>query len=143
MPSGKIHSQDSIALAALTLALPFVTDLPFSISIPVAAGCVSGIILSPDLDQEGKTHSENVIFRMLKPLGVVFFLYWYTYAVIMPHRHFLSHFPVVGTLGRLMYLAPLWWLLFWRVGLDVPGWGVWWVAGLMLSDAVHWARDIS
>lgn len=68
----------------------------------------------------------------------------------IPHRHWLSHCPIVGTLGRLLYMTlmgGLIWLLLGRpplpfVLVNLPaGWIAAFVAGLMVSDTAHWLMD--
>ncbi len=77
--------------------------------------------------------------------------YWLPYAFAITHRHPLSHTPVVGTIGRLLYLAPGYLLLTYLVGgkllgLEWPmvpdlGYLGYVLLGLTLSDTMHWVRD--
>lgn len=151
MPSGHIHAQDSILIGAGVLTLAVWQNWDLAPSVAVAAGSVSGLVLSPDLDQDGWTRSE-LILRRIPLVRYIFFIYWLPYAWIMPHRHWASHAPVVGTVVRLLYLAPLVLFLLWftesqwgwdiyRLSEAVAFWGQYWVQGLALSDAAHWLRD--
>ncbi|MCK5643649.1 MAG: DUF2227 family putative metal-binding protein [Gammaproteobacteria bacterium] len=77
--------------------------------------------------------------------------YWLPYAFAITHRHPLSHTPIVGTVLRLLYLAPGYLLLTYIIGsqllgLDWPiypnlGYLGYVLIGLMLSDTLHWVRD--
>ncbi len=58
---------------------------------------IGGLLLSPDLD----THSRPS--RRWGPLGLL----WWPYRRILRHRSLLSHGPLLGTLGRLAYLAGI------------------------------------
>ena len=75
-------------------------------------------------------------------------LYLFPYAKIIPHRSFLSHAPVIGTLLRIGYLClpPL--LLALALDVDLPAVSIiaWWLAGwtfvgLAVSDTAHWIMD--
>ena len=68
------------------------------------AGCIAGILLTPDLDQEGYSALEIEGVKALGPLGYLWLALWWPYAKAIPHRSFWSHGPLVGTLGRLLWL---------------------------------------
>ena len=97
MASGRGHDR-----ATCVLALPFgvlwwarlggsgllVASLSF---------LAGGLLLSPDLD----TRSNAT--RRWGPLKLL----WWPYRRLMSHRSLLSHSPLLGTAGRLLYLAVL------------------------------------
>ena len=106
---------------------------------------------SPDLDLAENRKPKRLSTRLLR---------WYLlpYARLAKHRH-VSHWPVIGTLTRVFYLmvAPTvaCLLLALACGWDVPLAGnvaavpVWLrltfageVAGMMVSDVIHWLKDI-
>jgi uncharacterized metal-binding protein len=109
-------------------------------------GCLAGIPLTPDLDQEGISSSEYFIIKWTMGLGFFWTMIWFPYARACPHRSFASHFPVVSTALRLAYIGVFvavahyfgmpfpknvdYWLASWIVG------------GLLVSDIVHWALDV-
>ena len=141
MASGKQHLK-----ATLTAVIPVgMSYYLISGNAPLTAtcGCLAGIILSPDLDIPTKTISESIMGR-IPVIGNLFWWYWLPYAKLIPHRHWLSHWPVIGTFGRLLYMSPL---LFITVcgynvatllkDVDVVGF----VFGLMISDLMHWIMD--
>lgn len=101
--------------------------------------------MGPDLDQEGLSVAEWQIIKKTFGLGFLWLMFWWPYAVLIPHRHWTSHAPIVGTLGRLAYIAFAMVCLFWFTGWSVPKIPLWlvesFVTGLMASDTVHWARD--
>ncbi|MBN1875920.1 MAG: DUF2227 family putative metal-binding protein [Anaerolineae bacterium] len=70
----------------------------------VGAGCLSSILISPDLDMEERTISESLIFRVSSILGMLWMALWYPYALMAKHRG-VSHIPIFGTLTRLLYIA--------------------------------------
>lgn len=141
MPPGKFHAQDSVLIAAGSVAFTAYQGGNLAHAVSFALGSLSGVILSPDLDQDGLTISEMSIIRRIPVLGWAFYLYWFPYAKLIKHRHWTSHAPVIGTIGRLLYLAPLFFLLA-HFGIDL--WNEFsrdWIVGLAASDAMHWFRD--
>jgi uncharacterized metal-binding protein len=95
MASGRAHDR-----ATWLLALPFgVLWWPWLglSGTVVAAGSfvVGGLLLSPDLD----TRSNAT--RRWGPLRLL----WWPYRRGLSHRSLLSHTPLIGTTGRLLYLS--------------------------------------
>ena len=95
MASGKHHDR------SIYFATPIVGIIGGSYSlelglIAASSHLLGGLYLSPDLDLKSLPW---------KRWGVLRFL-WLPYQKI-PHRHWLSHAPVVGSIGRLLYLGLL------------------------------------
>lgn len=152
MSTGKAHARASKALAPL--AAPGTGAFCHAVGLsPVQsalaalgafAGCgIVGQILSPDLDQVTVTRSEWSVIKRLGPLGWIFVIYWSVYAWAIPHRHPISHAPILSTAIRLAYMFAPAWLLAGSVA--VPGWATpvlaGMVVGLMVSDTAHWIMD--
>jgi len=53
--------------------------------------------------------------RLLHRLRAVF---WLPYGLCFRHRTMLSHFPVVGTMTRVLYVGVPALLVAWRLGVD-------------------------
>jgi uncharacterized metal-binding protein len=112
-----------------------------------------GLVVTPDLDvRDRDTHAETVMRRTGRCLGAIWDLFWLPYAWLIPrHRHPLSHWPILGTALRLVYLLAVPALLWWGMGQLLPlptlPWLVltpltWWaIGGLALVDALHWGMD--
>ena len=141
MANGRVHSGDCVLIGSLGGIIAYQAGVPLVSCITFLFGSLVGVLLSPDLDQDGLTNSETVVFRRFRILGHTFFLYWYIYAVALKHRSPWSHFPILGTALRLAYLSPLWWLLFVFIGLPVPDLAVPAVVGLAVADLLHFLRD--
>ena len=145
MPSGKVHAACSLALSAVAFGAAFALSresLPLAVA--AAGGCLLGIPLTPDLDQENLGMSERWIIKHTLGLGYLFVMFWYPYARSIPHRSIWSHLPLIGTLGRLLYMAvpvAVALALGWKPPAVDPEFGVALVSGLALSDAAHWALD--
>ena len=97
MASGRHHDR-----ATWLLALPFgLLWWPWQGLLGTAVGTLAfllgGLLLSPDLD----THSNPT--RRWGPLRLL----WWPYRRLLRHRSLLSHTPLIGTAGRLLYLGGL------------------------------------
>jgi uncharacterized metal-binding protein len=96
MPSGRRH--DSITL----WTLPWVVGLTFErtrngvLTLAVAGGFLfSGLMFGPDLDIYSRQYQRWGPLRWM----------WLPYRRHMRHRSFWSHGPLVGTVGRVLYLV--------------------------------------
>lgn len=115
MASGRSHDQ-----ATWLLALPYgVLWWPWlgvtGTAVASLSFLVGGLLLSPDLD----TRSNAT--RRWGPLKLL----WWPYRRFLSHRSLLSHSPLLGTAGRLLYLAVLLLalcLLGRPLGTPPPGW---------------------
>jgi uncharacterized metal-binding protein len=95
MASGKIHD------LSIYFATPVVGIIGGSYSlelglIAASSHLLGGLYLSPDLDLKSLPWKRWGVLRII----------WLPYQRI-PHRHWLSHAPVVGSIGRLLYLGVL------------------------------------
>lgn len=105
MPSG--HTHDRITWGCF----PFITlggyILTQSWTVAIASGAsflFSGLMFGPDLDIHSKQYRRWGLLRWI----------WIPYQRYIPHRSWLSHGPIVGTAGRVLYLGG-----FFGVGLAV------------------------
>jgi uncharacterized metal-binding protein len=116
-----------------------------------AIGCLSGILISPDLDMAGRTISESLLIRWNILLGRLWVVLWFPYAMLSKHRG-LSHVPVFGTIGRVLYLSAYYYaahlLLHYYYAMDLLSWPqLYWyellifAVGLTISDIGHWILD--
>jgi uncharacterized metal-binding protein len=97
MASGQQHDR-----ATWILALPFglLWGPWLGLAGVAAAGLaflIGGLWLSPDLDTRSNPS------RRWGPLRLL----WWPYRQLLRHRSLLSHSPVLGSAGRLLYLAAL------------------------------------
>ena len=145
MPSQKVHDTSCLALSALLATAGLVTfRSPF---ISMAVGAAAGVFVHPDWDYaeiRGVVADLGPLKYLVKPYG------W-----AVPHRHWFSHAPLVGTAGRLVYIfLPLLLLAQLPVVAGMlsfnPVWALlrtpqfWWGAlGLALADTLHFAMDMA
>lgn len=113
------------------------------------SGCIFGLFLTPDLDQPTITWVESQLlkskYRLVRILGHLFIAYWLPYAHRIPHRHLISHAPIIGTLVRLLYIAPIiipFLGILWVYGGQLPLDEIMiFIGGLVTSDILHWLGD--
>lgn len=105
MASGIAHSRASsiLSIPAGVIVGLSLTSIPYGVG--AALGSLLGIALTPDLDQISISKSEWRLVKKFGPLGFMWCAYWWLYAWIIPHRSFWSHFPIVGTVIRLLYIT--------------------------------------
>jgi uncharacterized metal-binding protein len=170
MASGKIHAAATMMAAALS---PLVLSSgQVELDVARAGGCLAGLVLTPDLDIERKTHAHSVVARLGQEFGKLlgkrgrligsaigemlafaWWAFWWPYGRVVPHRSVWSHGPVIGTLGRLIYLlclpALMWWLISLAASVSppqlvLPAYSAplrqaFW--GLVVSDSLHFLFD--
>jgi uncharacterized metal-binding protein len=145
VPSGIVHAQCTFILAVPAFGLAYgASNEHIATAAACGLGCLLGIPLTPDLDQETLNSSEHAIVKWTFGLGFLWVMFWYPYARLCKHRSPLSHWPVLGTLGRLLYLtipAGIAFSLGWKPPQVSQVLLLWGVGGLMLSDTGHWLLD--
>ena len=150
MASGIKHAEISKALAIPVCGITAAVTGDIALGVAAALGCFAGVPLSPDLDICGPTHPKNHMIRKWGLVGWVWSIYWLPYGRKMKHRYWLGHTPILGTTCRLAYLflplvvvgTAVWpelWLWAGWVARVPHTWA--WVAGLAISDALHWIMD--
>lgn len=154
MASGRTHGKVTLALTIPTGFAIYSIGGPEA-GIAAAAGCFIGLFIDPDLDISKRTRSETRMMRLLPVVGWLWMVLWWPYATVVPHRHPFSHWPILGTAGRLVYMAALTFIAL--MGLEMAfGIGaalldgllhlpveIWasLAFGLAVSDIGHWLFD--
>lgn len=139
MPNGKTHAGITAATTAGTLITGMMANLSMTELTLMSLGCLLTLWIHPDLDQaevrRGPWHA-----------------FWWPYGKFVKHRSWISHFPVAGTILRILYLGSLiglsLWLVWPRISPyfpvislpDLP-W-LWIIAGMIVSDTNHYLADI-
>jgi len=117
MADGKTHALGTETLAVLLFAAEATLGRvaggalgpTLLYSAALGGGAMLGLFLTPDLDVNAGSISEEEV-REISPVGEnLWWIYWYPYRLILPHRSPLSHWPIIGTLGRLLYLTIPYW----------------------------------
>lgn len=118
-----------------------------------AAGALAGTIITPDLDVDKAFIGDKIIEKKVGSLAKRFWLwFWKPYKTSMKHGRYLSHFPVISTLVRLLYihfrliLLPglVYWLIYpqWDIRQLVLTIPPTFVYGLVGSDIIHYFLDL-
>lgn len=153
MPNGRCHSAATIATtsALLTYFVAGVVVTATSISennewaFWAALGAFTGLVVEPDLDQDYQAAPLSTMRQTGgDTVAKLWQLYWTPYAKLIPHRSLLSHGPFVGTIGRMLYLAPLYALplLVWSHYFGFPAAQIFgYFVGLAWVDAMHFVMD--
>jgi uncharacterized metal-binding protein len=149
MPDGKTHAAITTIAAAGLYGAGTLLGLPDGVPLALAGGCMVGLLITPDLDVNDRIYAHHLLRREAGRLpALAWKTFWLPYSRLVPHRHWLSHAPFIGTSLRLGYLVLLAWLLLALFGhpwpwQELPAWAPWAVWGLVVSDALHWAADLS
>ncbi len=156
MASGEMHVKATVVLAAPAAALALGIGAGLGDALMCSAGVLAGIVLSPDLDLDQRTRSEYIVSRYMgRIVGFLWILFWLPYAKLISHRSPLSHWPVLGTMLRIVYIlalvSPMWLCGSWLIlgsptGLPMPGAALmgalyWALFGLILADTLHYLMD--
>ncbi len=155
MATGKAHAITTVLAAGVFgPSLHLLGHVPLAESLFFVGGCMAGLLVNPDLDMRRFTHAEEVVQKSFgRFLAGLWYVLWWPYARLVPsHRHPLSHFPLVGTFGRALYLGLVFVLLWVLLGLLVPlpqlalpltsSWLWWTLGGLAVVDALHTLLDL-
>lgn len=118
-------------IMALTIAIAPTALLDLR-NLVIVAGCLSGLCISPDWDLN--PNAMGLIGR----IGFVD-----EYAELVPHRHKISHTPVVGTIIRFVLTFAIPYIIMGGIfGYWLPLWVIWRLfAGLCAADALHISLD--
>ena len=139
MASGVMHTKATLILAGAIIPY-YGADYPEKAISALLAG-LWAVLASPDLDQldDGSKgyYGLYVLDRTAPVSSRLWRLYWQPYARLFAHRSFWTHFPIVGTTGRLIYGG--WWFVPILVRhIDI--FTVFLVA-VMSADFLHWVMD--
>lgn len=149
MPDGRVHTLTTMALSGALAYASYRAGYPLTTTAALAGGALSGLLLSPDLDVDRGSISMAHVQRISGCLiGMLWSILWKPYALIIHHRSPLSHFPILGTVIRLAYVALIGLLIMSVLrftGINnlpvLPAWWPWSVAGLALADLLHFILD--
>ena len=146
MPSGKTHAVMTVtATAGITVGMALAGFPPQDIQ-NATMGCMTGIILSPDLDVDGGFLGHGIMQKYFGVIfGTIWKAFWLPYAWFFPHRSEGSHFPVISTLGRVFYVYGMYFCIC--VDFNINPWvpdvrtAFYLISGLVVSDTLHYFAD--
>lgn len=154
MASGKIHGRVTVTLSPMAGLLSYLMSGDLYTGLLGLVGCLIGLFIEPDLDVNHTTSSERRLLRTFTPLGLIWIAIWNPYGKLIPHRHPVSHYPVISTIIRYIYLVAVLsipFLLFAIItGVRISSIDIiykyryemgWILFGNMISDIGHWVLD--
>jgi uncharacterized metal-binding protein len=147
MPDGKTHAaMTMMAAGAISVVMWKTGFTPEEIRL-ATTGCLTGLVLTPDLDVDHGPFGNQLVKKYLGEIaGRVWKSFWLPYAWVFPHRSNGSHIPVIGTLGRALYLYAMYFCICVDLGATpwVPGLhtALYLLSGLVVSDTLHYIADI-
>jgi uncharacterized metal-binding protein len=148
MPSGEIHYR--FYKAGFFTAIPSTIYL-LTISPSLGLGNLIGYFchrwIDNDWDVYGINEAESRAVNELWILGYMIYGVSSSYGAMFrrKHRSFLSHFPIISTLIRLIFL--FWWLpiLYWNGAIEYSFWHIQFYTGFLLglshADTYHYFAD--
>ena len=140
--NGKAHALASLSAAIPSGLIGAAMGGPV-VGLGMAAGCLIGVLLTCDIDQidDGTIHTaEKWFIRYVPVLGYLWLALWDPYARCVRHRNLLSHFPLLATGGRVGYVYL--WLRVFKLSWPLPPeLTIGMIAGLTISDILHWVMD--
>lgn len=149
MPSGTVHGGATRVITALFTTVSIIERNPDWMW--VSAGALMGLFLGPDLDVDKSFDGERLIRNIKvigRPLAFLYATYWWPYRKIMPHRSKASHFPVISTIGRWLYVLSMNWGIAFALGHDITVYYSLYKRELVLlffgnfwADFAHWSMD--
>ena len=104
MASGKTHDACSRLIAVAGALGAGIATESIAVGTGALVGGLAGLILSPDLDLVNRQGGGCIALGFWRSVGL--HRYWLVYG-LLPHHSMWSHWPVLGTLLRLIYCAPL------------------------------------
>lgn len=147
MSDGKTHAAITIGASVVVAGTMFGTGFTAEEVRLATTGCLTGVILGPDLDVDGGFLGHGIVDKYLgRIVGKIWRIIWWPYAKLMPHRSTWSHAPVISTLVRLAYCY-----LFYFLAVSGVGKSPWipplhtvyyFTFGLVVSDTLHYIADI-
>ena len=159
MSAGYVHTKASLMLAGgFVLGTVISWDIT---NLQYVAGSLIGVMITPDLDVDAGFSGDKYIRNSLGWFAErIWKVIWYFYRRSLKHGGELSHFPIISTIGRILYLfglfivlphviyywifQPTWdlrYVLEWYFDGILSGWRI--VVGLIGSDVIHWSLDVS
>jgi uncharacterized metal-binding protein len=147
MSDGKTHAAITVGASIVVAGALWQTGFtPEEIRL-ATAGCLTGLVLTPDLDVDHGPFGNQLVKRYFGEIaGRIWKSFWLPYAWVFPHRSNGSHIPVIGTLGRVLYLYAMYFCIC--VDLGAAPWvpdvrtALYLVSGLVVSDTLHYITDL-
>lgn len=145
MPNGKTHDKITILTTPIIAGGGFLLykhqcpeNLKFVLIatlIIIGAYLFASFMFNGDLDTNSKPYNRWWLFKMI----------WIPYQLMFNHRSIWSHGIIIGTVVRLAYLSPIFYLVYKILNLSIQNINLIYVIpiliGLELGNSVHTISD--
>lgn len=151
MPNGEVHykyyKKGFLFVIPTSIFIVFFVDYRFGLGN--LAGYFLGRWIDPDWDIFGSNNAEGRLVNEIPILGHFIYGISSTYGSIFRrhHRSFITHFPIISTSIRLVFVGFIPFLIGDNLGINFIGnnwyklyFGIW--LGLSFADLIHWALDM-
>jgi uncharacterized metal-binding protein len=107
---------------------------------------------SPDSDIDHETYQDFFVLFIEPYAHKIWYLFWLPYRKLVPHRSWISHFPIIGSLIRIFYLLIPCFLLAWFIPLMkeflkilIENWdlSLYFICGIIWADILHILMDFN
>lgn len=145
MPNGKTHDKITIVTAPMVAAGTFLVckhqypeNLQFTLILTLivtATYLFASFMFNGDLDTNSKPYNRWWLFKMI----------WIPYQLMFSHRSIWSHGLIIGTVVRLVYLSPIYYLFYIIFNVSVQDISLNYLIpifiGLELGNSIHTISD--
>lgn len=139
MPDGIVHDRITFWLLLPVFLACFVVTRDWLLcSICGLSFVFSGLMFNGDLDTYSNPYKRWWLLRFI----------WYPYQKLSSHRSYWSHGPIMGTVGRLLWLGLICSPLLWYYGEQIESYIIvyrvellWCLIGLELGSLSHSISD--
>ena len=136
MPSGRTH--DIITAASTPIVAPIAHQITGNIEDTIILICsyiFASLMFNGDLDIKSRPYRRWLLLKWI----------WYPYRNMFFHRSIWTHGIIIGTIIRLLYLLPLFYILYnlFNIDLTIINWyyGIIILIGLELGNIMHTLSD--
>lgn len=100
------YSVSGTMFVGIAVSLAYFEIVPWEIAAISSIGFTLGVIFDPDLrdSQQHRTRAKQFLNKNTI-VGYITDVYWYPFARAVPHRHFLSHAPLISSFIAILYLT--------------------------------------
>ena len=149
MPNGRIHALSNITVAISGATVMLIQGQDANCVIGIVVGSFAGTFFGPDNDIDSGHIADYFIKRYTgRVVETAWTMLWLLYRKAFKHRSFLSHFPLISTCIRILYLSCFYFLIAIParlvsdfVKIDWLTFLFWAFVGLVLADTAHYGLD--
>jgi len=132
----------SVLLGILVYPLVGIIGGVVAVGMSIIGGLIQRVA-SPDLDVDRGFYGFYLTRKYLGILGIIWEYFWKPYALIVHHRSWISHLPIVSTAIRFIYLFGILFLINYHLFINWWDWWLYLFIGMMIGDWGHILLDFT